>query len=74
GKPFSQSDHVLLANMLVDAHRKGAAVAISNSLTPFTLGLYEERGFVIHRLSAYRSVGSKPNTRKTETEILAVLK
>ncbi|ENU0688253.1 DNA modification methylase, partial [Escherichia coli] len=31
-------------------------------------------GFVIHRLSAYRSVGSKPNTRKTETEILAVLK
>ncbi|HAZ7365500.1 TPA: Dam family site-specific DNA-(adenine-N6)-methyltransferase [Escherichia coli] len=74
GKPFSQSDHVLLANMLVDAHRKGAAVAISNSLTSFTLGLYEERGFVIHRLSAYRSVGSKPNTRKTETEILAVLK
>ncbi|MFP1497995.1 DNA adenine methylase [Escherichia coli] len=31
GNAASQSDHVLLANMLVDAHRKGAAVALSRA-------------------------------------------
>lgn len=74
GIPFDKSAHVKLADMLVIAHRKGASVAISNSMTPFTLKLYEERGFDIHTLNAYRSVGSKSMSRKIEKEILAVLR
>ncbi|EJB3708886.1 Dam family site-specific DNA-(adenine-N6)-methyltransferase [Escherichia coli] len=74
GIPFNKSAHVKLADMLVAAHRKGASVAISNSLTPFTLELYEERGFEIHTLNAYRSVGSQSKSRKKEKEILAVLR
>lgn len=74
GIPFDKSAHVKLADMLVDANRKGASVAISNSMTPFTLELYEERGFDIHTHNAYRSVGSQSKSRKKEIEILAVLR
>lgn len=74
GIPFDKSAHVKLADMLVDANRKGASVAISNSMTPFTLELYEERGFDIHTHNAYRSVGSQSKARKKEIEILAVLR
>lgn len=73
GNSFSQREHVLLADMLSEAYRKGAAVAVSNSMTPFTLELYESRGFVIHKQDAYRSVGCRADSRKKETEILAVL-
>ncbi|ENR9963991.1 Dam family site-specific DNA-(adenine-N6)-methyltransferase [Salmonella enterica] len=74
GIPFDQSAQVKLADMLVVAHRKGASVAISNSMTPFTLELYEGRGFEIHTFNAYRSVGSQSKSRKKEIEILAVLR
>ncbi|EAN4326922.1 Dam family site-specific DNA-(adenine-N6)-methyltransferase [Salmonella enterica] len=74
GIPFDKSAHVKLADMLVVAHRKGASVAISNSMTPFTLELYEGRGFEIHILNAYRSVGSQSKSRKKEKELLAVLR
>ncbi|EBG2148435.1 Dam family site-specific DNA-(adenine-N6)-methyltransferase [Salmonella enterica] len=73
GVPFDQNAHIRLADMLVGAHDKGATVAISNSKTPFTLELYEDRGFKIYDHNAYRSVGGSGRSRKKEEEILAVL-
>lgn len=73
GTQFDKLAHTLLADMLVNAHRKGATVAISNSKTPFTMQLYEDRGFAIHELSAYRSIGGKGSSRSKAIELLAVL-
>ena len=73
GTPFDKAAHTRLADLLVTAFQKGARVAISNSDTPFTRELYEGRGFKLHGLSVYRSIGSKKSSRKVTDEILAVL-
>lgn len=73
GTPFDKAAHTRLADLLVSAAIKGARVAVSNSDTPFTRALYEERGFAIHSRSVYRSIGSSTGSRQAAEEILAVL-
>ncbi|WP_276349342.1 Dam family site-specific DNA-(adenine-N6)-methyltransferase [Enterobacter hormaechei] len=70
---FSWSDQISLAESCVAAHQRGAKVLISNSTAPRVLELYEQHGFTLHHVDAWRSISSKGSTRETAKDIVATL-
>lgn len=70
---FSWDDQVSLAKSCAAAAARGASVVISNSTAPRLLGLYEESGFRIHRVSARRSIAGKSKSQERAKDIIAVI-
>ncbi|CRY83969.1 DNA adenine methylase [Yersinia intermedia] len=73
GNEFTKEDQTQLADLLVEAHGRGAKVGISNNLTPVTEELYRSRGFKIYTTDTYRSIAAAGTVRTRVKEILAVL-
>jgi DNA adenine methylase len=68
GGGFGEKDHRRLAQVFTDLDKKGTKVALSNSDTEFTRGLY--RDFNIHVLKAKRSINCNGGDRGSINELL----
>jgi len=73
GNAFTKEDQTQLADLLVEAHGRGAKVGISNNFTQETEELYRSRGFKIYTTDTYRSIAAAGTVRTRVKEILAVL-
>ncbi len=65
---FGLETHRRLADVVVDAAKRGVNVAVSNSDTPIARALYAQ--FKIHKLEARRSINSDAEKRGPVKEIL----
>lgn len=72
GGGFPQSEQERLRVVCVEAARRGATVAISNSAAAFILDLYSNDD--VKKLAAKRSINSKGDARGEILEVLVVLK
>jgi len=68
GGGFGEKDHRRLARVFADLDKKGTKVALSNSDTEFTKGLYSD--FNIHILKAKRSINCNGGDRGSINELL----
>lgn len=67
---FGLGAHQLLAQMLVDAKKRGAVCWVSGSDEIATRAVYVDGGAVPYEISARRSIGCKVDSRGVKTELL----
>lgn len=73
GHDFKFEEQKRLVSLLMDAHRRGAKILITNSGAPNIRELYQDSGFRVEPLFARRSVSCKGNTRGVAHDVIAVL-
>ncbi|WKU78436.1 Dam family site-specific DNA-(adenine-N6)-methyltransferase (plasmid) [Escherichia albertii] len=73
GHDFKFEEQKRLVSLLMDAHRRGAKILITNSGAPNIRALYQDSGFRVEPLFARRSVSCKGNTRGVAHDVIAVL-
>ena len=67
---FEQSDHMRLRDAAVSWHKTGAAVMLANADTDLVRSLYGKPPFVLHEVSAPRSVNCNGSGRGAVGELL----
>ncbi|MCZ9235166.1 DNA adenine methylase [Escherichia albertii] len=73
GHDFKFEEQKRLVSLLMDAHRRGAKILITNSGAPNIRELYQDSGFRVEPLFARRSVSCKGNTRGVAHDVIAIL-
>ncbi|EHW5312835.1 Dam family site-specific DNA-(adenine-N6)-methyltransferase [Escherichia albertii] len=73
GHDFKFEEQKRLVSLLMDAHRRGAKILITNSGAPNIRELYQDSGFRVEPLFARRSVSCKGNTRGVAHDVTAIL-
>ncbi|EIV8225856.1 TPA: Dam family site-specific DNA-(adenine-N6)-methyltransferase [Escherichia coli] len=73
GHSFRFEDQQRLVSLLVDAHRRGAKIVITNSGAPNIRELYVGNGFKVYPMPSRRSVSCKASTRMIANDIIATL-
>lgn len=73
GHSFRFEDQQRLVSLLVDAHRRGAKIVITNSGAPNIRKLYVGNGFKVYPMPSRRSVSCKASTRMIANDIIATL-
>lgn len=67
---FTYSDHVRLANMLVELKERGVDFLLTNSAFDEMIALYRDRGLGVQIVDAHRSISSKAQDRGREGELV----
>lgn len=67
---FNREDQLRLRDLCVSLDSKGVKFLLSNSATDFIIEKYEEKGFIIERVSATRNINSIATKRGKIDEVL----
>lgn len=67
---FRKEDQLRLRDLCVELDQKGIKFLLSNSATDFILQIYEEKGFIIEKVSASRNINSVASKRGKIEEVL----
>ena len=67
---FSESDQVRLRDFVIELHKRGVYVMLSNSKTSFVESIYNKKYFTQHTVMAPRFVNCKPSERNKVEELL----
>ena len=69
-RAFGYSDHVRLANTLVELKERGVDFMLTNSAYEEMIRLYRDRGLSVRVVDSHRSISSKANERGREGELV----
>ena len=67
---FSETDQEKLRDFVLELHKQGVKVMVSNSDTKFIRDLYKSKVFTIATVQAPRLVNCKPNKRNAVSEVV----
>lgn len=67
---FSEKDQERLRDFVLELHKRGVKVMVSNSDTKFIRDLYKSKVFTISTVQAPRLVNCKPNKRNAVSEVV----
>lgn len=67
---FGKEEQLRLRDLCVELDQKGVPFLLSNSATDFILEIYAEKGFIIEKVSASRTINSVASKRGKVDEVL----
>lgn len=67
---FTEKDQIKLRDFVVELHKKGVKIMLSNSKTKFIESLFSSSIFTQHTVHAPRYINCKPNKRNSVEELL----